>query len=65
MALARFHVAPEGDGWKVDTDDGASGPYLTREAAFEAVIGPASNAIKHGDEIRIVVMAPPPVKPVT
>jgi hypothetical protein len=64
MALARFHVAPESDGWKVDTDGGLSGPYLTREAAFEALLGPASTAIKQGDEIRIVVEAPPPGKPV-
>jgi hypothetical protein len=63
MALTRFNVAPDDNGWKVDTNDGASGPYLTREAAFEAVIGPASNALKQGDEIRIVIEAPPPNKP--
>ena len=63
MALARFNVAPRSDGWKVSTNDGASGPYLTREAAFEAILGPASNAIKQGDEVRIVVEAPPPNKP--
>ena len=63
MAVARFHVAPESDGWKVDTNEGQSGPYLTREAAFEALLGPASTAIKQGEEIRIVIEAPPPGKP--
>jgi hypothetical protein len=63
MALARFNVAPEADGWKIDTNEGASGPYLTREAAFEAVLGAASNALKQGDEIRIVIEAPPAGKP--
>jgi hypothetical protein len=29
------------------------------------VIGAASTAIKHGDEIRIVIEAPPPGKPAT
>jgi hypothetical protein len=65
MALARFHVASASEGWEVETDGGHSGPYLTREAAFEAVIGAASTAIKHGDEIRIVIEAPPPGKPAT
>jgi hypothetical protein len=63
MALSKFNVAPESDGWKVDTNDGASGPYLTREAAFEAILGPASNALKQGDEVRIVIQAPPANKP--
>lgn len=63
MAVARFNAAPQSDGWKVDTNNGLSGPYLTREAAFEAIIGAASNALKQGDEIRIVVEAPPPNKP--
>jgi hypothetical protein len=63
MALTTFNVAPGAEGWKVDTNDGASGPYLTREAAFEAIIGPASNALKLGDAIRITIEAPPPNKP--
>jgi hypothetical protein len=58
MSVASFVVTPIKDGWGVNHADETAGPYLTREAAFEAAIGPASNAIKNGDEVRIVVKAP-------
>jgi hypothetical protein len=32
-----------------------AGPYVSKEAAFEAAVGPAMNAIRLGDEVRVMV----------
>jgi hypothetical protein len=58
MPVASFVVTPVKDGWGLDHQNEITGPYISREAAFEAAIGPASNAIKEGAEVRIVVKAP-------
>jgi hypothetical protein len=63
MSVASFVIVPVEDGWGIDHAHEMTGPYVTREAAFEAAIGPASNAIKNGDEVRIVVKAPPASAP--
>jgi len=57
MARASYHILPFDEGWSIDHDGEMSGPYATREAAFEAVLGPASNAIKEGAEVTISVAA--------
>lgn len=43
------------DGWGVSHDGAISGSYMTKEAAFEAAVGPASNAIKDGHAVQITV----------
>lgn len=55
MGLAAYRIVPHGDGWGIDHDGRVSGAYATKEAAFEAAIGPASNAIKLGHEVRITI----------
>jgi uncharacterized protein DUF2188 len=55
MAIATYNVIPKGASWAVDHDGKASGEYATKEAAFEAIAGVASNAIKDGHEVRIRV----------
>jgi hypothetical protein len=57
MAQAVYKIVAQNDGWSVRHDGVASGEYLTKEAAFEAVLGPASNAIKAGQAVTITVPA--------
>jgi hypothetical protein len=58
MALASYLIAHSGDGWCVRHGTQLSQPYATREAAFEATLGPASNAIRAGEGVRIEVEEP-------
>jgi hypothetical protein len=53
MAIASYKVVRQGNSWAVDHDGKAEGEYATKEAAFEAIAGAASNSIKDGHEIRI------------
>lgn len=55
MTTAIYNVIRQGASWAVDHDGKASGEYATKEAAFEAIAGVASNAIKDGHEVRIHV----------
>jgi hypothetical protein len=55
MGIASYKIVPNQDGWGVDHDGRITGSYATKEAAFEAAVAPASNAIKQGHEVRIVV----------
>jgi len=57
MGVAQYSVIPAGKSWAVDHDGKTSGDYATKEAAFEAIIGVASNAIKEGHEVRIHIPA--------
>lgn len=55
-----LEVVPDADGWTlVENGNRGTAAYATREAAFEAVIGPASNALKEGLEVAIRVRAVP------
>jgi len=58
MKSATYTIGHRGSGWAVEHDGEVIGPYDTREAAFEAAIGPASNAIKLGHAVSITVEAP-------
>jgi hypothetical protein len=58
MGIAAYRILRRGDGWSVQQGNDVTDPYATREAAFEAALGPASNAIKAGDEVKIEVDAP-------
>jgi hypothetical protein len=55
MERALYRIIPHQGGWGVDHDGTVAGPYVNKEAAFEAAVGPAMNAIKLGDEVRIMV----------
>jgi hypothetical protein len=55
MAQAVYKVVAHNGGWGILHDGIVSGDYATKEAALEAVLGPASNAIKIGQAVSIVV----------
>lgn len=59
MDRACFDIAPDSGEWHVIEGDHKAGPYATREAAFEAVVGPISNALKEGSEVTLVIRANP------
>jgi hypothetical protein len=55
MAQAVYKIVPHNGGWGVLHEGTVSGDYVTKEAAFESVVGPASNAIKIGQTVTITV----------
>ncbi|AXK82312.1 hypothetical protein DW352_18380 [Pseudolabrys taiwanensis] len=55
MSIAAYSVKRAKDGWSVEHDGELGGSYISKEAAFEAIAMAASNAIKDGHEVRIVV----------
>ena len=57
MTVATYMVTPAGKGWSIEHDGVREGSYASKEAAFEAIIGPASNSIKEGLGVRIEVPA--------
>jgi len=65
MDRETFRVVPADDRWAVDHDGERSMAYATREAAFEAVLGQVSNAIKVGAAVTITIDPPPPGQAVT
>lgn len=46
MKSAAYRIVHSRDGWGVEHDGKVEGSYDTKEAAFEAAVGPASNEIK-------------------
>jgi hypothetical protein len=55
MNSATYDVVPNRGGWGIAHDGKVHGRYATKEAAFEAAVGPASNAIRDGLAVRITV----------
>jgi hypothetical protein len=55
MGQAVYKIVETKDGWGVSHQGKVSSSYMTKEAAFEAAVGPASNAIKKGDAVQITV----------
>jgi hypothetical protein len=55
MSQAVYKIVAHNCGWGVLHDGITSGDYMTKEAALEAVMGPASNAIKTGQTVSIMV----------
>jgi hypothetical protein len=55
MGAANYRVVPAPDGFCVEHEGKRSVAYATREAAFEAAVGPASNAIKEGHDVVIEI----------
>lgn len=64
MGRATYTVVPYRDGWGVEHDGMTTGPYQTREAAFEAAVPSASIAIAEGHEVDVVVKTAPRLDPV-
>lgn len=63
MTTITYRVYRHGDGWSVKQGSEITQAYSTREAAFEAAVVPASNAIKEGLAVKIEVDAPPKTEP--
>jgi hypothetical protein len=59
-ATESYDIVETKNGWSVDHDGTMEGAYETRQAAFSAAVGAASNAIKDGNGVRISVAAPSP-----
>jgi hypothetical protein len=55
MSQAVYKIVAHNDGWGVLHDGIISGDYMTKEAALESVMGPASNAIKSGQAVTITM----------
>ena len=55
MKSAAYRIVRQPDGWGVEHDGKVASVYDTKEAAFEAAVLPASNAIKLGYAVSIVV----------
>jgi hypothetical protein len=49
--------------WAIRHDGKLCGDYATKEAAFEAAVGPASNAIKQGLAVTISVDGTEAIEP--
>jgi hypothetical protein len=60
MAMETYKIVRGGNGWRVDHDGRREGDYATKEAAFEAAAAAASNAIKDGVGVTIIVEPPAP-----
>jgi len=48
-------VRMNSSGWAIRHDGKLAGDYATREAAFEAAVGQASNAIKEGHAVTVSI----------
>ena len=53
METAYYEVVSRGDQWFVLHDGDEAGPYLTKEAAFEAVVPPISLTIQDGLPVQL------------
>jgi hypothetical protein len=60
MERLEMEIVPAPNGWVlVENGKRGTAKYATREAAFEAIIGSASNALKEGLEVSIRIAAVP------
>ena len=55
MANATYKVIPHEGGWGVDHQGRVAGPFASKEAALEAALGPAMNAIKEGHDVSLTI----------
>jgi len=53
MGTAAYRITSYQDGWGVEHDGSTKGPYETKEAAFEATVMAASNALREGHAVEI------------
>jgi hypothetical protein len=57
MGSAIYKIIPYESGWGVAHDGSTVGPYMTREAAFDATAAAASLALREGHSIEITAPA--------
>jgi hypothetical protein len=57
MDTAVYKIASKGEGWVVLHDGNEAGPYVTKEAAFQAAIGPISLTIQDGLAVQLNIEA--------
>lgn len=57
MRTERYQIVVSRSAYAVNHNGATSGSYATREGAFEAAVGAASNAIRAGYEVTINVPA--------
>jgi hypothetical protein len=55
MSETDYRIIRKGSSRTIERDGDAEGDYATKEAAFAATVGAASNAIKNGLRVRISV----------
>jgi hypothetical protein len=55
MASATYKVILHEGGWGVDHQGKVAGPFASKEAALEAALGPAMNAIKEGHDVSLTI----------
>jgi hypothetical protein len=55
MSMAAYKVIPHEGGWGIDHQGKVAGPFASKEAALEAALGPAMNAIKEGHDVSLTV----------
>ena len=55
MERAVYTVVPYESAWGIASGTEIAGPYVSKEAALEAALGPAMNAVKLGFDVRIMV----------
>jgi hypothetical protein len=55
METAFYEVVSRGEEWFVRHDGDEAGPYLTKEAAFEAVVPPISLTIQDGLAVELKI----------
>ena len=53
MGTEAYKIGPYQGGWGVAHDGSTVGPYETKEAAFEATVMAAGNAMREGHAIEI------------
>lgn len=53
MGMAAYRIEPYQNGWGVSHDGKTTGPYRTKEAAFEATAAAASMALREGHALEI------------
>lgn len=58
MAEETYAIIRKGNNWTIDHDGSHEGDYETKEGAFEAVYAAASNAIKSGYGVKILIPQP-------
>ena len=57
VKTAVYKIVRRGQEWAIHHDDEVEGSYATKEGAFEAIIGAASNSIKDGFGVSIHIPA--------
>ena len=55
MGRAIYNIVPFQDGWGVAHDGGTVGPYVSKEAAFEAAAAAVALAVREGHEITLTI----------